>query len=262
MKNTIPDIWFEQYLLDELPEEKKRLVEDSPNFRQKIDELEKSNNELLEYYSPKVMTAQILEKSETQNAEKAGVFHKLSSFLKPIVLVPTGAFGLLLAAVFFIALLSPGVLNLTDGVRAKGQRPHLNIYRQLNGDAELLEPEAMVNRRDSLQVSYVAADQEYGAIVSLDGRGVVSLHYPENSNADNSLDTQGESFLSYSYVLDDAPDFERFFFITSQQDFDVDNVIQSIQELAADSNNGETGMPDLPDHINVQSYILNKETGE
>jgi hypothetical protein len=60
-------------------------------------------------------------------------------------------------------------------------------------------------------------------IASIDGAGVVTLHYPANADAP-ALATalaQKPTSLPQAYVLDDAPQFERFFFITSEDPIEV-----------------------------------------
>ena len=75
-----------------------------------------------------------------------------------------------------------------------------------------------------MQLSYVCADPEYALIVSVDGNGVVTSHFPEDSTDSALLEKGGEFPLSYSYKLDDAPSFERFYLVTSNEEFSLESI--------------------------------------
>ncbi|MFC1586574.1 hypothetical protein ACFL5V_13585 [Fibrobacterota bacterium] len=49
------------------------------------------------------------------------------------------------------------------------------------------------------------------------------------------LRSDGQTALSFAYELDDAPDFENFYFITSDETFDLEKVM----ELAKQSSGGK-----------------------
>jgi hypothetical protein len=82
-------------------------------------------------------------------------------------------------------------------------------------------------------------------ILSVDGRGVVTLHYPESEDKDPILDQYKKTFLSTSYELDDAPDFERFFFITSKSEIDVQAILNSAKVLAKHPKTSDPAEPDV-----------------
>jgi hypothetical protein len=69
-------------------------------------------------------------------------------------------------------------------------------------------------------------------IFSIDGSGSVTLHLPEAESALPRLQKEGEIALPYSYELDNAPRFERFYFVTSQKAFSVRQVMQDAQKAA------------------------------
>ena len=110
---------------------------------------------------------------------------------------------------------------------------------------------------DLLQLAYVSAGDTHGIILSIDGRGVVSLHFPEARNASTRLEINREIFLPNAIELDDAPDYERFFLITSPGPLDVSSVLESAGDLAAGGNSMD-GPLDLPEEVNQISFLVRK----
>lgn len=109
----------------------------------------------------------------------------------------------------------PDHTDLDDPVRIKGLFPRLLIHRQRAGRIERLHDGDRAAEGDLVQMSYVAAGNRYGVVVSLDGRGGVTLHYPEQPEAPPHLVLRGEHALDHAYELDDAQSYERFIFVTS-----------------------------------------------
>ncbi len=118
--------------------------------------------------------------------------------------------------------------------RAKGSGPKLNVYRKRGEEAVRLQKGDSVAANDVLQISYISGGHEWGAILSVDGNGTVTRHYPDAGNDAGALDNSGEVALSFSYVLDDAPKYERFIFIYSRTSFSLIPVIKSLETLAKD----------------------------
>ncbi|MGC9313844.1 MAG: hypothetical protein ACP5IA_14245, partial [Sediminispirochaetaceae bacterium] len=92
--------------------------------------------------------------------------------------------------------------------RIKGMEPALNIYRAEGEQARLLEDRDRAREYDLLQLEYNAAGYPYGVIISIDGRGTVTLHHPTAATRPPELNS-GSVLLPYSYQLDDASEFER-----------------------------------------------------
>ncbi|MEM6996237.1 MAG: hypothetical protein AAF721_37365, partial [Myxococcota bacterium] len=119
--------------------------------------------------------------------------------------------------------------------------------------------DAVARAGDVLQISYVAAGNRHGVIVSLDDRGVVTLHHPSNPQGAPLLRGRGEQPLPFGYALDDAAGFERFVFVTSgDAALDVAAVVEAARATArapgADSNPLR-----LPSHWHQTSVTLAKE---
>ncbi len=133
-----------------------------------------------------------------------------------------------------------------DVVRIKGD-PAFTIDRLAGAGIERLDDGARVRAGDRLQLQYRAGDRSHGAIVSIDGAGTATLHFPSTVHGSTRLRAGGLIALDHSYELDDAPSFERFFFVTTDASttLDVAMVLAAAKTLAA-SNDPEHGTLELP----------------
>ncbi|MBL4687546.1 MAG: ActD-like protein [Nannocystaceae bacterium] len=131
-----------------------------------------------------------------------------------------------------------------DAIRFKGGTK-LKVFRQGASGGERLSASSKVAEGDRLQVEYAAGDAQAGVIVSIDGAGSVTLHFPETEAGSPSL--RGQARLPYGYELDAAPAFERFFFVTTRsEDLSVSDVMNAARRLAStdEARDGELRVPD------------------
>lgn len=148
--------------------------------------------------------------------------------------------------------------DVLESTRPKGPTDaRLAVFREHDDRAERLLPGASVAPHDRLQLGYVANGAAHGVLVSIDGRGAVTLHYPESDGGDTALARDGEAFLPYAYELDDAPDFERFLLVTSEHPLAASDVVSAARRLAAHPSAGRTGDLVLPG-AHVTSLLLRK----
>lgn len=145
---------------------------------------------------------------------------------------------------------TPEVLAVDDGgeiVRLKGDAG-LTIDRKAGAGSERLADGALVRAGDRLQLQYRAADATHGVIVSIDGAGGVTLHHPEGAATSTVLRSGGLVALDHSYELDDAPGFERFFFVTARAPIDVDAIMDAARRLAERSDADRAALVVPADH--------------
>jgi hypothetical protein len=274
MKNEkIPQLYLEQALLDELLEEKKHLLQDEV-FVAEVKKLEASNREILMKYDPSDISEKILdrlelegsdEESEKQTVIRPSWFsqHRLGIILAAAALVIfAGTSPFLFRKAPEIDSVAPG----TEITRIKGLDFKISLYRKSGESVEELIDGAEARESDLIQISYNAAGKSFGAIFSIDGRGVVSLHFPDSEKGSLVLERDGEVALDFSYRLDDAPDFERFFFVTSDRTFDLNTVMKAARTLSDKLVKGAQkpveGTLDLPEGLEYTSMILKKEVSE
>ena len=95
-------------------------------------------------------------------------------------------------------------------------------------------------------------------VVSLDGRGAVTLHHPATLNGSTALTPGDAVTLDHAYELDDAPGFERFLFVTSDAPLDVATVLEAAHVLARQPSEARTRPLPLPETLVQTSFTLEK----
>lgn len=211
----------------------------SPADAEKLARLQASDAEILAEHPPAKVTAEV--RRRLQAKKRSWTF---------MLAIPAMA-----AAVF---LLVPRTTPEEPTERIKGD-PHLLVFRQIQSGQEQLAPDAPAKPGEVIQLRAVTGGQRYGVIFSLDGRGAVTLHYPEEASGSTSL-TPGDMALPHAYQLDDAPSFERFFFITSEKPLDVSALLSSARTLAAAPDRARRAPLPAVDVRHQSSLLLQKVT--
>lgn len=116
--------------------------------------------------------------------------------------------------------------------RLKGLAPHLTLHRKTSQGQDQLQSGSHASNGDLIQLSYVAAGATHGVVVSIDGRGQTTLHFPSHAQQDTSLNSDGAVPLERAYELDDAPHFERFFLVTAKGKQAPENFAQRVMDTA------------------------------
>ena len=182
-----------------------------------------------------------------------------------LVATPRGwrrpALALAASAVVVVAgsLLFRGHEELEPENRIKGLRPSLLVYRHTPVGDEALPDRAPARAGDLVQLTYQAAGRRFGVIVSLDGRGAVTVHHPQSGRQAARLVSGKPVRLASAYRLDDAPGWERFFLVTSDQVFDVETVVKAARSLGGEHNAAVDALP-LRGNLDQSSFTLTKET--
>jgi len=244
---SMPDYRLERLALNELPAEERRKY-DTPEAKQALAQLAESDRRILAAYPPAEMARRIRERAAAQGLDSSPVEFEARPGRPRLVrrrrfaarLAGFGMLPLAAAAALAVAfgMLPGGAAQGPAGqageeTRIKGLAPRLVLYRKAAGGSEALPANSRVKPRDLLQLGYVAAGRAYGAILSLDGRGTVTLHYPERGTVAAGLEPSGEVLLPFAYELDDAPRFETFFLVTSERPFELEAVRQAAGAAAA-----------------------------
>ena len=183
--------------------------------------------------------------------------------LRPAVQIVSGGLVVLALLALFTLLALGGPPGC--GVEAeeplapapRGLRPHLAVHLANVGR---LESGAQVGAGDVVQVSYVAAGNRYGVVVSVDGRGVVTLHHPSRASDVPRVRARGEIPLPHAFELDDAPALERFFFVTTAtRPLETGLVLEAARKLASAGLVAARTLPlPLSDEVDQSSFLLRK----
>ena len=137
------------------------------------------------------------------------------------------------------------------------------VYRRAGELSERLRDGARAANGDLLQLAYLAGDASFGALLSIDGRGHVTPHWPEpGAEAAAPLSAKGEVRLPSAYELDDAPAFERFILITADTPFSMAAVMDAARALAARPAVARASALALPPSLHQASLTLEKTRKE
>jgi anti-sigma factor RsiW len=152
----------------------------------------------------------------------------------------------------------PVAVGGVETTRIKGLAPQLLVHRQAAAGPERLTEGARAGAGDVVQLAYVAAGRTHGVILSVDGRGAVTLHAPDVGAQAMALAPSGTHALPRAYELDDAPAFERFFFVASEAPFAVEPVLAAARALA-EGPEARTAPLSLPEGLTQASFTLEKQ---
>lgn len=149
----------------------------------------------------------------------------------------------------------PDTHGVGDGVRIKGSARLILHWKTAQGSVALT-PGDEVAAGEFVQLSYEPGNARYGVIVSVDGAGGVSLHWPANPDDATALD-RSRTRLEYSFQLDEAPAFERFVFVTADEPLDPARVLKAADTLGEGSQRRNAPLA-LPEPWDQVSFTLAK----
>ncbi len=266
-ERTVSDYQLERYLLREAPAPEladlDRRVAGDPVLAERVADLRRSNEELLQRYPTRWMCRRIERKLRRS---RGGAPPRWSAYR----LWAAPALTAVLAVAAGTALLDRGTESFLpagdddptvpgrsapspDGgavpvERVKGgeAEPRLMIYRKVVGGHERLEDGSLAREGDLLQIVYRSDGLAYGAIFSVDGRGAVTRHLP--AAGEHAVPLAKRDTLDFAYELDDAPRWERFYLVASDRPFGLSAVRE---ELAH-------GDPALPAGLRLHLFTLKK----
>ena len=222
---VLSDLKLEKYLLGELPADEMKLLQEREAtdeiFRACVEFLRKQNQKIREEFSEERFDALLQERRNKPNH---------SNWMIKIAAMIVVAFGIL--SVIFIAkserqivpvseIAGAEVAMLSDSdVRIKGMQSRIEVWKKSADTAVLLQNLDAVREGDELQLRYLVPQKCFGIFLSMDGRGVLTVHLG-NGNSAVELEPGKMTTLPFAYKLDDAPHFEKFFLLTSAKSFAV-----------------------------------------
>jgi hypothetical protein len=259
MGTRVPDWLVEKVHLGEASEEERAIVMADADARARLEALPAANVHFFERFPADEELRRIAGKARTADAAEARSNRAAITW---------GLAGPLLAAGLALLLVGmPGGITPPgvgpDGItQVKGPEntkadPKLRVYRKRSSGIERVGEGALAREGDVLQLGMVSGGAQHGVVVSLDGRGAVTLHFPRESTGPTKLGS-GEQHATDGYELDDAPEFERFFFVTTSGPADVSSVMHAAEALAATGNPKTEALP-LPRGYQQTSVLIRKE---
>lgn len=107
-----------------------------------------------------------------------------------------------------------------DGLRIKGLSARMEVWKKTGDSAVQMENLGEAREGDEIQLRYAVAEKCYGLLFSMDGNGTITMHMGEGNRA-IGLEPGKMTTLPFAYKLDNAPKFEKFFFLTSKDEFEL-----------------------------------------
>lgn len=264
-RHVVPDLFLEQFRLGELPEPDgerlRRALRSDPSLQARIDALAGSDERIAADY-PAAWLGGAIRQRLGDAAPDAWPRRRLVRWSFPVA---TAAAALVLvmsiprapagSAAYGVAGAAP-----TERVKGmKGIKPSLLIYRRTAGGTEMLADGAIARPGDLLRLGYVAVDRGFGTILSIDGRGSVTLHLPAGGQSAAPLARGSRTLLDTAFELDDAPRWERFYFVTAREAFAVEAIVQAARRAAARGAERPPDALDLPRGYDQATFLLQKE---
>ncbi|HSN28172.1 MAG TPA: hypothetical protein VLT45_17925 [Kofleriaceae bacterium] len=216
---TLPDWLVERAALDEVPSASRARLQQAPpgELTARVAALREANARELAAYPPGPAVAQIEARLRRRPKRRR-------TWVAPLV----AAAGL--AAVLLVVTRHAPRGAEPETTRVKGAA-RLLVFKQVGEQAEKLDADAVVRAGDVIQLRYNAGGARYGVIASIDGSGGVTLHFPASEDAPNDV-AGGTRTLPEAFALDDAPRFERFFFVTANEPIDTAATLDALRALA------------------------------
>jgi hypothetical protein len=263
-KESISEYYLERYALGELPDEEAeeigRLASKDIELQAALDEIESSNREILSLYPPLTFKASLMSRIEDKPSK--------SFPLKRFLTVSSVA-----AALLILFLVLPKIKKRPEIIHPVGEQEvtqvkgsptvdlsitQLLVYRKIQDQVEILTDGDQARPGDLLQLAYVSTEESYGMILSIDGRGLITLHFPEGKGESTQLELNKQFLLPNAIELDDAPGFERFFFLTSGFPIDVDAVLKGLEDVAKNPEQVKKRSLDVPENLKQYSILILK----
>ncbi len=107
-----------------------------------------------------------------------------------------------------------------DDVRIKGLSARMEVWKKTGDSAVQMENLGEAREGDEIQLRYAVAEKCFGLLFSMDGNGTITMHMGHENRA-VELEPGKMTTLPFAYKLDNAPKFEKFFFLTSKDEFEL-----------------------------------------
>jgi hypothetical protein len=245
---------LERYHLGEVTAEEKERIEAAlgadPPLANRLAELGLSDGEILRRYAPEQIFSGIRGKTRRPLFRASPGWALCAAALILVITLPV------LAAL----RTRRGDPLLTD--RAKGGT-ELSLYLKpasAGNPADLkLTDKAVLREGHTVQLAYMVEGERYGIIFSIDGRSTVTVHYPYGEGQSTRLVSGKRTLLDEAYTLDDAPDYELFFFVIGDKPLDMGRILDSAQELAGNPKTAPERSAAVFKGYEVKTFILHKE---
>jgi hypothetical protein len=251
----IPDWKLERFLTGDLPEEEmnklRELEANDAIFANRVKMLREDNKAILSKLSFEEIAEKIAEmdaenaagKCSSVNGATSGTVTDSVARFRILKLASAAVLVLAVALVAFFAQRETTVMNERVGsdvasvqetqntqvalaetqsdTRIKGLDARMEVWKKTSAGIAQLNDLDSVGEGDEIQLRYAVPEKCFGLLFSMDGNGALTLHMGDGVKAIELAPGKMNS-LPFAYKLDDAPYFEKFFFVTSPKEFAVE----------------------------------------
>ena len=258
--SRISDLRLERLAAGDLPPAEERALrarlEGDTEARDRLAAIEQTTPELLVAFPPDLVYEEVARR--LGGPPEDAVRRPAPSFrLLAVLRAPPAWAALAACAALVMLVLRPWEAG-PPGERTKGARPGLVVHRIAGEATEQLSDGDLVRAGDLIQLTLRRADGRHAVVVSVDGDGQVTLHYPLS---DEEAGPVGGSLFSLprSYELDRARGFECFLLVTDRAPLDTGPVLDGARRLAR-SKDQACGAPlsGLPPTAQQAWFLLKK----
>lgn len=252
-ENTVSAFMLESFRLREINPENKKAVEEAlfaDSFLcARLDELEKSDNELRRMYpfaSLNINTDNIKQFPKrhfpsTKAKISLGVFASVGALAAALLLFFLPAFNVLQNNQASNSIAHNDFIDRPKGQDAADTFTDAELFVYLKEAQDALPEKTSLREGNTVQLAYSAPSgaERYGVIFSIDGRSSVTMHYPYSERQSSLLVSGRHTFLDEAYTLDDAPDYEVFVFVVSDNPLNIKDIISGAEKLAAKADSAD-----------------------
>lgn len=240
----IPDWKLERFLTGDLPEEEIKKIQEleatDAMLAQRVKMLREDNKAILgrlpfESLAERIADVENAEKNDATRTEPAFSFVKFAAAAVFVLAVALVAFmaqretvvsggnvaGNDMAQVRDAQNTQVALAEQKSDTRIKGLGARMEVWKKTPAGIVQLNDLDEVHEGDEIQLRYSVPEKCYGLLFSMDGNGALTLHMGDGVNAVELAPGKMNS-LPFAYKLDDAPFFEKFFFVTASEAFAVE----------------------------------------
>ncbi len=247
----IPDWKLERYLTGDLPAEEMREIREMEEvdeiFANRVKMLREDNAAILKKLPFEKLSEKIAMMPRRSNAGAGNTVRvnfklvKLAAAAALVLAVVTVALfgqrslseqgGTVLATAANTQVMEVAMVDQNDGLRIKGLSARMEVWKKTGDSAVQMENLGEAREGDEIQLRYAVAEKCFGLLFSMDGNGTITMHMGHENRA-VELEPGKMTTLPFAYKLDNAPKFEKFFFLTSKSEFELDagNIDASLKQ--------------------------------
>ncbi|GHU77424.1 hypothetical protein AGMMS49992_25220 [Clostridia bacterium] len=223
----ISDLKLERYKLGELPAEDTKMIDSAlevdSSLADRLDKIRESDRDILSRFPAEKVLGGIRKRKPVSRRIVWGL---CAAALLMCLAIP---------AFYFVRdRYAPALTDRAKGGALSSHDMELKAFLKENFSTRNLEDRSVLGAGSTIQLAYnVPAGEYFGVIFSIDGRAVVTLHYPYKEDMSSHLVTGKQVLLDEAYTLDDAPLFECFFLVTGEKPLDTNTILGYAGKLAA-----------------------------